>query len=55
MAEILYAILFYVSGIIVAYALWKYGKYTEDKECIVLSWAAVFTLLLALASRKFNK
>ena len=53
MAEILYAILFYVSGIIVAYALWKYGKYTEDKECIILSWAAVIIILSELTARKF--
>lgn len=53
MAEILYAILFYVSGVIVAYALWKYGKYTDDKECIIISWAAVIILLSTIIARKF--
>lgn len=55
MSEIFIALLFYILGVIIAYILWKYGKYTEDKECIVLSWATVFTILLSLSSRKFYK
>lgn len=46
------AIFIYTVGVAVAYYMWKRGKYTEDKDCIILSWVAVLVLLLNASNNK---